>query len=103
MRKRLKNALAQSFTGAILVGWLFADGLTRFVTACIEPFLLWVSRLEYQSLLPHLSHLPLGELFASAALQLGEAVLILLIAWGLLRWLYYDLPAPEATSPNPAA
>jgi hypothetical protein len=98
MRERLKRALVESLVGAILVGWLFADGLARIVSACMSPLLVWATRLEYRSVLPRA---PLSGLFARGAIQLLTAFLILLIAWLLLRWLYYILPVPNADHPDP--
>lgn len=98
MFKRFRGALVESLVGAILVGWLFADGLARIVSACMSPLLVWATRLEYRSVVPRP---PLSGLFVRGAAQLLTASLILLIAWLLLRWLYYSSPAPNEGHPDP--
>jgi hypothetical protein len=88
MLKRLKTALIDSFVGAIAIGWLFATGIREFVDMINSPYFYW--KLIYPQFSPPVRplQLALSNLIASAFL--------LLIAYGLLRWLYY--PAREIQS-----
>jgi nitric oxide reductase large subunit len=88
MLKRLKTALVDSFVGAIALGWIFAQGITHFVGIFIDPFTKWIAERRYWELLPRNSS-PRGFPFQVAILELLYSVFLLLIAYGLLRWLYY--------------
>ena len=91
MLERLRTALVDSYAGAIAVGWLVAEGLisaTRIVTQPIEMWAEWseLARpgIDFQSsrTFPWQASLP----------PLISAVLLLLAACGLLRWLYWTAP-----------
>ena len=44
MLKRLKVALVRSYVGAILIGWLAAQGITDAVNIFATPVMVWISR-----------------------------------------------------------
>ncbi|MGA2673779.1 MAG: hypothetical protein ABSE99_11185 [Terracidiphilus sp.] len=92
MLERLKTALVDSFVGAIALGWLFAQGVARFVGIFIEPVSRWITQRQYWEMSQANSG-PRAFPFQLALSQLLTSVLLLLIAYGLLRWLYY--PAAE--------
>ena len=92
MLKRLKTALVDSFVGAIALGWLLAEGVIHFVNVFIEPVEHWISQRQYWEML-HLSSSPPRFPFQLVLSELLTSVCQLLIAYGLLRWLYY--PATE--------
>lgn len=91
-RFKLKSALVDSYVGAIVVGWLFAEGIGRLVTSITTPLTEWGVERIRQQLSPGTSSIlgsPLRfptELMVS---QLIAAALLLLIAFYLLRWLYF--------------
>jgi hypothetical protein len=94
MLERLRNSLVESYVGAIVVGWLFAEGLIHAVGIMTMPLMTWETRSAFGKMgsamgLPTRQY-PWG-------LALPEAIsagLLLLIAYGLLRWLYYK-PLPD--------
>jgi hypothetical protein len=47
MFKRLKKALAESYVGAIGLGWLFARCILHFAFVFTGPLAGWMSRSEY--------------------------------------------------------
>jgi predicted Kef-type K+ transport protein len=92
MLKRLKTALVDSFVGAIAIGWLLAEGIIHFVNVFIEPEISWISQRQYLVLI-HPNPGPPPFPFQLALSELLKSLFLLLIAYGLLRWLYY--PATE--------
>jgi hypothetical protein len=84
----MRTALVDSFVGAIAVGWLFADGIARFVSILTEPFQRWLAQRQFWNANHYSSAAP-GYPFPDALSILLTSVLLLLIAYGLLRWLYY--------------
>jgi hypothetical protein len=88
MLERLKTALVDSFVGAIALGWLFAQGVVRFVGILIEPLQRWVIQQQFWAANRINSAAP-GPSLELALTQLLMSVLLLLIAFALLRWLYY--------------
>jgi ABC-type antimicrobial peptide transport system permease subunit len=92
MLKRLKTALVDSFVGAIALGYLFAQGILHFVGIFIEPVRHWIAERELWELTLSKSALPAFP-FKLVLSELLTSVFLLLIAYGLLRWLYY--PATE--------
>lgn len=96
MLERMKSALVDSYVGAILVGWLFAEGIERLLTSIVTPLTEW----GVERILQQLSPGTFGILGSPARYpteftvsQLITGALILLIAFYLLHWLYF--PATE--------
>jgi hypothetical protein len=92
MLERVKTALVDSFVGAIALGWLFAQGVMRFVGSLIEPMQRWITQQQFWRA-NHVNSAMPGLSLELALTQLLMSGLLLLIAFGLLRWLYY--PAAE--------
>jgi hypothetical protein len=87
MFDRLKQALVESYVGAVALGYLFAQGVLHFVNIFASPIAGWVSRKQYGGLLPRPSSLP-GFSLQDALPELVRFVLLLLVWYVLLRWLY---------------
>src|SRR5437588_870681 len=85
MLKRFKQALVESFVGAIALGWLLAESVIHFVGIFAAPLAVWASRKEYLALT---DKIPQGIPFYAAGPELVRCVFLLLIWFLLLRWLY---------------
>jgi hypothetical protein len=86
MFRRFKSALVKSFVGAVGLGWIFAEGISRFASIFSAPISRWLARREYSELVNH------GQAAFSpqdALPELTQAFVLLLIGYLLLRWLYY--------------
>jgi hypothetical protein len=92
MLKRLKSALVDSYVGAIALGYLFAEGILHLVGIFSEPVRHWLAERELWQLNLAKSTPPAFS-FNWALSELFTSVFLLLITYGLLRWLYY--PATE--------
>ncbi len=89
--------------GAIALGYLFAQGILRFVNIFVSPVAGWLSRKQYGGLVPRTTSLP-GFSLQDALPELVRFVLLLLVWCVLLRWLYFEplknetseaMPSPE--------
>jgi hypothetical protein len=96
MLERLRSALVESYVGTILVGWLFAEGLLHAVGVFTRPLVNWEARVFARSFVAEpgpstsaMDRIPWNEGLPEAL----SAVMLLLIAYGLLRWLYYERTA----------
>ncbi len=87
MLERLKIALVQSYVGAIAIGLTLSSGISQVARLAVNPVTVWQQQRQYGDNYP--IGLPRPAPFASALPQLLMAVLLLLVAYGLLRWLYY--------------
>jgi hypothetical protein len=98
MFDRLKQALVESYVGAIALGYLFAQGILHFVNIFASPVAGWLSRKQYRGLglVPGTTALP-GFSLQDALPELVRFSLILLVWYVLLRWLYFK-PLKEETS-----
>jgi hypothetical protein len=86
----MKTALVKSYVGAIALGYLFAQGVLYFIGIFIDPVTRWLT--ERQALKTYsnfTSSKPPDFPFQVAISELVYCVFSLLIAYGLLRWLYY--------------
>jgi len=84
----IKTALVDSFVGAIALGSLFAYGIMRFVDIFIEPITHWITQRQYWGMSNHNSAPPPFP-YQFAFTNLLTSAILLLVAYGLLRWLYY--------------
>lgn len=95
MLERVKNALIDSFVGAIAVAWLFAEGIMSVVGSFTSPLTRWLlDRMRWRES-PTFSHAfgsPPQFPFEMAIPQLIGAVLLLVLAYLLFRWLYLGPP-----------
>jgi len=102
MLSRLKAALVNSYIGAIATGWLLADGLYGVAGLITKPFELWYTIHYYRELLPT-EPLPSARLALESALNgLIGGVVRLLLAFLLIRWLYWERPQSRAETPEDA-
>jgi hypothetical protein len=97
MLERLKRVLVKGFVGAIGLGWLFAQGILHFAYVFSAPVAGWISRCGYHGLADRAT--------ISTSFSLQDALpdslrsfSLLLVAYVLLRWLYYKPLAPETTT-----
>ena len=97
MFDRLKRVLVKSFIGTIALGYLLAQAILYFVSIFPSLAAGWVAG---------------GTAFAASrletALRQAVAFVVLLLIWyGLLRWLYFSPPREEksglAANPEQAA
>jgi hypothetical protein len=84
----MKAALVDSYVGAIALGSLFAYGFMHFVNIFIEPFTHWITQREFWEM-SHSNSAPPPFPFQLAFTNLLTCAFLFLIAYGLLRWLYY--------------
>ena len=96
MFSRLKPALVRSFVGAIGVGWLFSQGILHFAYVFAAPITGWLMRREYPEQFQHANG-PVGFSLQDALPELVRSCALLLIAYLLLRWLYFRPLEPEST------
>ena len=108
MLDRVKTALIESYSGAVLVGWILAQGVMSVVGVVMYPAMQLVNRRfvrQQGSVLG--SNRPEIDLFDPIQLGVGalKAVLILGAGLLLLRWLYMppivneELPEQEEEPP----
>jgi hypothetical protein len=87
MLERVKTALVDSFVGAILIGLLLSQGISQIVRVAVNPITVWLQQRQYSENYPVGS--PRAVPIETMLPQLLMSVLMLLIAYGLLRWLYF--------------
>jgi nitric oxide reductase large subunit len=87
MLERVKTALVDSFVGAIAIGMLLSQGISQIVRVAVNPLTVWLLKRQYSENYP-VSASRAGTL-ESMLPQLLMSVFLLLIAYGLLRWLYF--------------
>jgi hypothetical protein len=88
MCKRLKKVLVESYVGAIALGWVFAEGVSRFTNIFTQPISNWLARSEFRGI-PQNSASSSGILLRDAAPGLVGAIVILFVWYLLMRWLYF--------------
>ena len=99
MLDRLKDALVESYVGTVLVGWLFAEGLIHAVGIFTAPLTTWEARTFVHSFIGESGSVrSTTERFPwwEALPQALSAALLLIIAYRLLRWLYYKTNARQS-------
>jgi hypothetical protein len=101
MLQRLKTALTNSFAGAIALGWLFGQGIFHFAYIFSAPIAGWLTRREYyHGMADRVAFSTLRFSFREMLAELVRSLSLLLVAYILLRWLYYE-PSPETPEPHP--
>jgi hypothetical protein len=98
--KRLRKVLVESFVGAIALGWLFAQGVLHFAYIFSAPVAGWLTRREYRAIAERMNSSTSFSL-QDALPELVRSFSLLVVAYLLLRWLYYRPVAPESTEPQP--
>ena len=99
MLERLKKALVTSFVGAIALGWLFSQGILHFAYVFSAPVAGWLARREYHEMADRAT-VSTSFSLRDALPELVRSFSLLLVAYLLLRWLYYKPLAPETTEPS---
>jgi hypothetical protein len=102
MFERLKQALVESFVGAIALGWLLAQGIVHFAGIFEAPVAGMIVRRQYFQI-PGLTAAAGGISLTDALPELVRAFVLLLVWYVLFRWLYFtpvNKVTPEST-PNP--
>jgi len=88
MLNRFKQAVVDSFIGAIALGYVLAQAILHFVNIFASPVAGWLSRKQYGGLMPHTATLP--GFSPQDALPDAVRFFVLLLVWFvLLRWLYF--------------
>jgi hypothetical protein len=86
----MKTALVKSFVGAIALGYLFAQGVVYFIGIFVDPVIRWITlRQTIRMYQDQITSKPPDFPFQVAISEFVYCVFSLLIAYGLLRWLYY--------------
>lgn len=98
MLERLRKVLVESFVGAIALGWLFAQGILHFAYIFSAPVAGWLTRREYRGIAERMNALTSFSL-QDALPELIRSFSLLVVAYLLLRWLYYKPLATETTEP----
>src|SRR4051812_33367426 len=99
---RLKRGLVDSFVGAICIGWMLAQGFLHLVAALVLPVNQWIVR---QALLDARGRAddPGRYKVENSLPDLASAIVIFVIAYVLLRWLYFKPVAEVPAQDAPAA
>jgi ABC-type dipeptide/oligopeptide/nickel transport system permease component len=100
MFERLKQALVESFVGAIALGYLLAQCILHFVNIFTSPVGVWFMRNEYRAIVPHTAGLACG-LLRAALPEFVTFFLLLLVWYVLVRWLYLTPLKKETSEPAP--
>jgi hypothetical protein len=98
MSDRLKRVLVESFVGTIALGYLLAQALLYFVGIFSRPVEQWVQRRMYPALAPNASQ---SFPIEAALPQAISFIILLLVFYGLLRWLYFKPLTLETSERNP--
>ena len=96
MFERLKRFLVNSFVGAMTLGWVFAQGILHFAYVFSAPVAGWITRREYHGIADRAT-ISTSFSLQDALPELVRSFSLLLVAYVLLRWLYYKPLAPETT------
>jgi hypothetical protein len=100
MFNRLKQALVESYVGAIGLGYLFAQVILHFMSIFAAPVAGWISRKQYGGLVPRTTALP-GFSLQDALPDLVRFLVLLLVWYVLLRWLYFEPLKKDTSAPVP--
>ena len=100
MLERVKQALVESYGGALAVGWIFAQGVQHFAFIFVAPIAGWAQRRTYRALTASVA--PASFTLQDALPEVARCVALLLVGYWLLRWLYFQpLDTKQVTEPNP--
>jgi hypothetical protein len=96
----LKQALVESYVGAVALGYLFAEAILHFVNIFASPVASWVSRKQYGEFVSRTTA-PAGFSLQDALPELVRFFLLLLVWYVLMRWLYFKPLNKETSEPVP--
>jgi hypothetical protein len=100
MFERLRQALVESYVGAVALGYLFAEAILHFVNIFASPVAGWVSRKQYGGFVSGATA-PTGFSPQDALPELVRFFLLLLVWYVLMRWLYFKPLNKEISEPAP--
>lgn len=98
MLKRVKHSLVRSFVGAITLGWIFSQAILHFAYIFSTPIVNWLAQRNYADVLAQHGRAVRGFSPQDVIPELVKSIALLLVGYGLLRWLYFDpvqTPAEE--------
>ena len=99
MFKRLKRILVESYIGAIALGYLLAESVLYLINIVAAPVTAWAQQ-QYRTAIP--GHVSWANLALADAIDPLVKFILLLVLWYILvRWLYLEKPAKEASAPIP--
>ena len=96
MLERLKQALVESFVGAIALGLLLSQAIGHMATSVSSQLTNWLLQDQYHAYRP----MPPGYPLQNAIPELVRFLVLLLVGYLLLRWLYYK-PVEGTIEPEP--
>ena len=102
MIRRVKQAVVESYIGAIALGYLLAQVVWHFVDVFAAPLTFWASGKEMAQMTGHSNPAPFIA-YRDAIPEMVRFVLLLLIWCILVPWLYYGPVEGRATSENDPA
>ena len=88
MLERCKQAIVESYIGAVALGLLLAQTVEHFVGVFAAPIATWVSQKNYRAMTQKPTG-PLGLPFEAALPEAVRTILLLLLVYCLIRWLYF--------------
>jgi len=99
MIRRVKQAVVESYIGAIALGYLLAQVVWHFVDVFAAPLAFWASSKEIGQMTGRSNPAPyIG--YRDAIPEMIRFVLLLLVWWVLLRWLYFKPAEGQVTAEN---
>ena len=99
MLNRLKQALVESYVGAIALGYLLAQTILHFVGVFTSPVTGWFTQNTYRGALAS-AGVPARSSLQYALPEVIRFVVLLAIWYGLLRWLYFKPLQPTISEPR---
>jgi hypothetical protein len=100
MFDRLRQALVESYVGAVALGYLFAEAILHFVNIFASPVAGWITRKQYGDFVSRTTA-PTGISPQDALPELVRFLLLLLVWYVLMRWLYFKALDKETSEPVP--
>ena len=89
MLERFRQAIAESYIGAVALGLLLAKTIEHFVGIVDAPIAAWVSQRNYREMTQKTTG-SVGFPLEAALPEAVSAILLLLLAYFLIRWLYFN-------------
>src|SRR6266852_1471869 len=84
--------------GTIALGWLFAQGIMHFANIFTAPVAGWLVRHEYRGVMERANGVT-GFSLQDALPELVRTFVLLVVAYLLLRWLYFTPSEQESMEP----
>ncbi len=87
MLNKLRKTLVESYVGTIALGYLLAECVLHFSYVFSAPVARWIAEGEYRTLTPN-ANPSVANPLRFALPELIRFVLLVLVWYGLVRWLY---------------